>query len=127
MSGGSGTRLWPLSRKQYPKQFLPLVSNKTMLQETLLRLKGLKNLLEPIIICNIEHRFIVAEQCLQIGVKNPVILLEPIGRNTAPAIAAAAFQSIKNSNNSMENSFTSIFMPDQPFLNNKYVLFLCSG
>ena len=100
LSGGSGTRLWPLSRKQYPKQFLPLVSNKTMLQETILRLKGLKNLLEPIIICNIEHRFIVAEQCLQIGVKNPVILLEPIGRNTAPAIAAAAFQSIKNSNNS---------------------------
>jgi len=101
LSGGSGTRLWPLSRKQYPKQYLPLVSDNTMLQETILRLSGLDNLAEPIIICNEEHRFIVAEQCQQIDIKNPMILLEPIGRNTAPAIAAAAFQVQKISEDSI--------------------------
>ena len=101
LSGGSGTRLWPLSRKQYPKQYLPLVSDNTMLQETILRLSGLDNLAEPIIICNEEHRFIVAEQCQQINITNPTILLEPIGRNTAPAIAAAAIQAQKISEDSM--------------------------
>ena len=85
LSGGSGTRLWPLSRKQYPKQYLPLASDNTMLQETILRLKGLDNLADPIIVCNADHRFLVAEQCQQIGIKNPTILLEPVGRNTAPA------------------------------------------
>jgi len=95
LSGGSGTRLWPLSRKQYPKQYLPLVSDNTMLQETILRLSGLDNLADPIIICNADHRFLVAEQCQQINIKNPTILLEPVGRNTAPAIAAAASQSLK--------------------------------
>ena len=99
LSGGSGVRLWPLSRKQYPKQYLPLMGDNTMLQETILRLKGLDNLADPIIICNAEHRFIVAEQCQKIDIINPVILLEPIGRNTAPAIAAAAFHSIKDSDN----------------------------
>ena len=101
LSGGSGTRLWPLSRKQYPKQYLPLVSDNTMLQETILRLSGLDNLAEPIIICNEEHRFIVAEQCQQINITNSTILLEPIGRNTAPAIAAAAIQAQKISEDSM--------------------------
>jgi mannose-1-phosphate guanylyltransferase/mannose-6-phosphate isomerase len=96
LSGGSGTRLWPLSRKQYPKQYLPLASENTMLQETILRLKGLDNLADPIIVCNADHRFLVAEQCQQIGVKNPKILLEPVGRNTAPAIAAAALQSLRD-------------------------------
>jgi mannose-1-phosphate guanylyltransferase/mannose-6-phosphate isomerase len=95
LSGGSGTRLWPLSRKQYPKQYLPLTSNNTMLQETLLRLNGLDNLTDPIIICNAEHRFLVAEQCKVINIINPKILLEPVGRNTAPAIAAAALHCIK--------------------------------
>jgi mannose-1-phosphate guanylyltransferase/mannose-6-phosphate isomerase len=95
LSGGSGTRLWPLSRKQYPKQYLPLAGDNTMLQETILRLNGLDNLADPIIICNADHRFLVAEQCQQIDIKNPIILLEPIGRNTAPAIAAAALQSLK--------------------------------
>jgi mannose-1-phosphate guanylyltransferase/mannose-6-phosphate isomerase len=101
LSGGSGTRLWPLSRKQYPKQYLPLASDNTMLQETILRLKGLDNLADPIIVCNADHRFLVAEQCQQIGIKNPTILLEPVGRNTAPAIAAAALQSLKDSDGSM--------------------------
>jgi mannose-1-phosphate guanylyltransferase/mannose-6-phosphate isomerase len=95
LSGGSGTRLWPLSRKQYPKQYLSLAGDNTMLQETILRLEGLDNLAEPIIICNADHRFIVAEQCQKIDIKKPTILLEPVGRNTAPAIAAAALQSLK--------------------------------
>jgi len=101
LSGGSGTRLWPLSRKQYPKQYLPLASDNTMLQETILRLEGLDNLADPIIICNADHRFLVAEQCQQIDIKNPTILLEPIGRNTAPAIAAAALQSLKDTNDAV--------------------------
>ena len=100
LSGGSGTRLWPLSRKQYPKQYLPLTSDITMLQDTILRLNGLENLTDPIIICNADHRFLVAEQCQQINIKNPKILLEPVGRNTAPAIAAAALQSLKDSDDS---------------------------
>jgi mannose-1-phosphate guanylyltransferase/mannose-6-phosphate isomerase len=101
LSGGSGTRLWPLSRKQYPKQYLPLAGDNTMLQETILRLNGLDNLADPIIICNVDHRFLVAEQCQQIDITNPTILLEPIGRNTAPAIAAAALQSIKDTNDAV--------------------------
>ena len=101
LSGGSGTRLWPLSRKQYPKQYLPLAGDNTMLQETILRLSGLNNLANPIIICNADHRFLVAEQCQQIDIKNPTILLEPVGRNTAPAIAAAALQSINGSDDAV--------------------------
>jgi mannose-1-phosphate guanylyltransferase/mannose-6-phosphate isomerase len=100
LSGGSGTRLWPLSRKEYPKQYLPLAGDNTMLQETILRLNGLDNLTDPIIICNVGHRFLVAEQCQQIGIINPTILLEPVGRNTAPAIAAAVLQSLKDSDDS---------------------------
>ncbi len=101
LSGGSGTRLWPLSRKQHPKQYLPLAGDNTMLQETILRLSGLDNLADPIIICNADHRFLVAEQCQQIDIINPTILLEPLGRNTAPAIAAAALQCIKDSDNAV--------------------------
>ena len=101
LSGGSGTRLWPLSRKQYPKQYLHLAGDNTMLQETILRLNGLENLTNPVIVCNADHRFLVAEQCQQIDIKNPTILLEPIGRNTAPAIAAAALQSIKDTNDAV--------------------------
>jgi len=101
LSGGSGTRLWPLSRKEYPKQYLPLAGDNTMLQETILRLDGLDNLADPIIICNADHRFLVAEQCQQIDIASPTILLEPVGRNTAPAIAAAALQSIKGTNDAV--------------------------
>jgi mannose-1-phosphate guanylyltransferase/mannose-6-phosphate isomerase len=101
LSGGSGIRLWPLSRKQYPKQYLPLAGDNTMLQETILRLNGLDNLADPIIICNADHRFLVAEQCKQIDITNPTILLEPIGRNTAPAIAAASLQSLKTSDDAV--------------------------
>jgi len=108
LSGGSGTRLWPLSRKEYPKQYLPLAGDNTMLQETILRLSGLDNLADPIIICNADHRFLVAEQCQQIDIKNPVILLEPVGRNTAPAIAAAALQSI----NSLDDAVLLVLSAD---------------
>ena len=95
MSGGSGTRLWPLSRKKYPKQFLSLAGSETMLQQTLQRLEGIE-MHQPIIVCNEDHRFIVAEQLRQIGIERPSILLEPMGRNTAPAIAIAALQAIKS-------------------------------
>ena len=96
LSGGSGTRLWPLSRESYPKQFLALDSrtNKTLLQKTYERLLGLKGIRNPIIICNEDHRFIVAEQFREINIDPEAIILEPIGRNTAPAIAVAALQAI---------------------------------
>lgn len=91
MAGGSGTRLWPLSRGNYPKQFLALTAEATMLQQTLLRLKGLPHQ-APLLICNEDHRFIAAEQVRQLGLAGASILLEPVGRNTAPAIALAALQ-----------------------------------
>tara|TARA_B100000886_G_scaffold340441_1_gene310011 strand:+ start:604 stop:2064 length:1461 start_codon:yes stop_codon:yes gene_type:complete len=96
LSGGSGSRLWPLSRETYPKQYLNLneKNNYSLLQNTFLRLKGLKNLKDPIIISNQEQRFIVAEQMRQINVKPHSIMLEPIGKNTAPAIALAALKAM---------------------------------
>lgn len=90
LAGGSGTRLWPLSRTHYPKQLLKLFGEVTMLQQTLLRLRGLPDLAAPIVVCNEEHRFMVAEQLHEIGEKNASILLEPVARNTAPALAIAA-------------------------------------
>lgn len=89
LSGGSGTRLWPLSREKYPKQLLPLVGEGTMLQETVARLDGIADLADPIVVCNEEHRFAVAEQLRLMG-KRGQILLEPFGRNTAPATTLAA-------------------------------------
>lgn len=90
LSGGSGTRLWPLSRGQYPKQFLPLVSSYSMLQETVRRLSGVPDLKAPIAVCNEDHRFMMAEQLWEIGIKPAAIILEPVGKNTAPAVAMAA-------------------------------------
>ncbi len=102
LSGGSGTRLWPLSRKQRPKQFLPVVDEEnTLLQSTLLRLQGLKSLQAPIIVCNKDHRFMVAEQLHELGLEHQGILLEPIGRNTAPAIALSALHALKADPDSM--------------------------
>ncbi len=97
MAGGSGTRLWPLSRTAFPKQFLSLGYDETMLQQTVSRLEGL-NTTDPIIITNENHRFLVAEQLRQMG-QNASILLEPVGRNTAPAIALAAFQALGDNKN----------------------------
>lgn len=95
MAGGSGTRLWPLSRVQYPKQFLPLAfGGHTLLQATIQRLEGL-DVASPLLICNEEHRFLAAEQLRAIGRDDAQILLEPAGRNTAPAIALAAMQARK--------------------------------
>jgi mannose-1-phosphate guanylyltransferase/mannose-6-phosphate isomerase len=89
LAGGSGTRLWPLSRELYPKQFMQLVEPHTLLQNTLLRLAPLDGIQPPIVMCNEAHRFIVAEQLREIGVKPQAIVLEPVGRNTAPAAAVA--------------------------------------
>lgn len=90
LCGGSGTRLWPLSRTMLPKQFLPLVTRKTMLQETLLRLGGMTQLQAPLVVCSNDHRFLAAEQLREIGVTSMAQILEPAGRNTAPAVAVAA-------------------------------------
>ena len=90
LAGGTGSRLWPLSRVLYPKQFLPLVSDKTMLQETVLRFADNQTFARPIVLCNDEHRFIVAEQLRAIGVDPDAIVLEPAARSTAPAAAIAA-------------------------------------
>ncbi len=90
LSGGSGTRLWPLSRAAYPKQFLALAGDRTLLQDTVLRLDGVADMQAPLLICNEEHRFLVAEQMRGIGCRPRSILLEPVARNTAPAVALAA-------------------------------------
>ena len=97
LSGGSGKRLWPLSRSNYPKQYLNIEqkNNFSLLQNTYLRLRGLKNLDNPIIISNQEHRFIVAEQMREINVHAHSIILEPSGRNTAPAIALASIKALE--------------------------------
>lgn len=90
LSGGSGTRLWPLSREHYPKQLLALAGERTMLQQTALRLDGLSGVESPVLVCNEEHRFLVAEQLREIGKAPANIILEPAGRNTAPALTLAA-------------------------------------
>ncbi len=90
LSGGAGTRLWPMSRELYPKQLLPLAGDKTMLQETISRLDGLADIENPLIVCNDAHRFMVAEQIRQLDKQAHAIILEPCGRNTAPAVAIAA-------------------------------------
>lgn len=99
LSGGAGTRLWPLSREQYPKQLLSFLGEHTLLQQTVQRLEGLSRLVgqvaEPIIVCNEQHRFLVAEQLRSIDCHPDAILLEPIGRNTAPALTVAALASMK--------------------------------
>ncbi len=94
LSGGAGTRLWPLSRELYPKQFLPLVGERTMIQDTALRSIGLPDITAPIVVCNEAHRFLVAEQLRQVGVEPRSIMLEPAGRNTAPAVAIAALAAL---------------------------------
>lgn len=90
LSGGSGTRLWPLSRQLRPKQFLPLVDERTLFQNTVQRLHGIPQLADVLVVCNEEHRFMAAEQLRELGIRHQGILLEPVGRNTAPAIALAA-------------------------------------
>ncbi|BAO43533.1 mannose-1-phosphate guanylyltransferase/mannose-6-phosphate isomerase [Thiolapillus brandeum] len=98
LSGGSGTRLWPVSRKTHPKQFWPLVSDLSLLQMTCQRLQGYAGIQPPIVVCNSEHRFFVAHQLEEMGQQDAAILLEPVGRNTAPAIAVAALHARRNGN-----------------------------
>jgi mannose-1-phosphate guanylyltransferase/mannose-6-phosphate isomerase len=90
LCGGAGTRLWPLSREQHPKQLLRLTGERTLLQETVLRLQGIESLVPPLIVCNEEHRYVIAEQLAEIGVTPCAVLLEPVARNTAPALTLAA-------------------------------------
>lgn len=94
LSGGAGTRLWPLSRELYPKQLLALTGERTMLQQTALRLSGLAAA-APVVVCNDAHRFLVAEQLRQLRMSAKAVVLEPFGRNTAPAIALAALAALK--------------------------------
>ncbi len=94
LAGGTGTRLWPLSRDLFPKQLISLVSDHTMLQNTVLRLSGLGNMTPPIVLCNEKNRFMTAEQFRAIGITPEAIILEPVGRNTAPAIAVAALKAL---------------------------------
>ena len=99
LSGGSGTRLWPLSREIYPKQFHSLVGDRTLLQETVLRLEGLSGVpvsANPMVVCNSEHRFMAAEQMRAVGAKQPTVVLEPAGRNTAPALTLAALIAVQD-------------------------------
>lgn len=91
LSGGSGTRLWPVSRKSYPKQFCALLNDKTPFQETILRARMLGLKTDPIVVGNCDHRFIMAEQLREIGIENTTIILEPVARNSTAAMAAAAF------------------------------------
>ncbi|MGO8865028.1 MAG: mannose-1-phosphate guanylyltransferase/mannose-6-phosphate isomerase [Alphaproteobacteria bacterium] len=97
LSGGSGTRLWPLSRKAYPKHLLPLVSQHSLLQETVLRVGKGARFEPPVVICNEEYRFAIAEQLREIGVAPHAIVLEPLGRNTAPAVTVAALMAAERS------------------------------
>jgi len=109
LAGGGGTRLWPLSREHFPKQFLKLFGENTLLQNTLLRLDGLNTSIDvsdPLIICNEVHRFLVAEQCVQISRNISDIILEPKGRNTAPALTVASFRQ-----NEKQDDAVIIMMP----------------
>jgi len=101
LSGGSGSRLWPLSREHYPKPLLSLVSEKTLLQETANRLDGIEGLGDAVYVCNEEHRFLVAEQVAELGKKPATIILEPEGRNTAPALTLAALYLVQQDPDAM--------------------------
>lgn len=100
LSGGSGTRLWPLSRQSYPKQFLKLVGDDSLLQQTVKRLSG-PSFADPSVLANNDHRFIIAEQLQQVGAKARDIILEPVGRNTAPAALIAALRAGKSDENAI--------------------------
>ena len=120
LCGGSGTRLWPLSRESYPKQFLNLEesNNKSLLQNTCERILSIKNISDPILVCNKEHRFIAAEQLRNININPKSILLEPFGRGTAPAVAIAALKAKENS----ENPFLLVLSSDHIISNKENLI-----
>ena len=111
LAGGSGTRLWPMSRSLYPKQLINLYNTHTMLQNTLLRLSGLNDLGDPVVICNENHRFMTAEQIRRIDINNFKIILEPAARNTAPAIALAALIIDDNSKSETQQDPVMLVLP----------------
>src|SRR3954463_11597707 len=113
LSGGAGTRLWPLSRELLPKQLLALTGERTMLQETAARLVGFTGVAGPIVVCNEAHRFLVAEQLREMQLPPTAILLEPQGRNTAPAIALAAHAALA----SLEEDVLLLVLPADHTLN----------
>ena len=126
LCGGSGTRLWPLSRKSFPKQFLSLTSDDkdSLLQKTIKRVSNLKKISSPILVCNEEHRFLVAEQMRGINIKNFSILLEPFGRNTAPAIAISALKALEKN----DDPILLILSSDHEILNKeKFINTLNAG
>lgn len=113
LSGGSGTRLWPLSREAYPKQFLPLASEQTMLQATWQRVAPIAAR-GPLVIANEEHRFVASEQLQQVGAEPAAIILEPVGRNTAPAIAVAALEATRDGGDAL-----LLVLPSDHVINNE--------
>ena len=117
LCGGTGSRLWPLSRESYPKQYLSFdgINDKSLLQKTLQRMKGIENLKQPILICNEDHRFIVAQQMKAINVKPYSILLEPIGRNTAPAITISSLLALEKD----DDPIVIVLSSDHQIKNNK--------
>ncbi len=117
LSGGSGTRLWPVSRKTHPKQFWPLASEASMLQETCKRLDGHDCAEDPIVVCNTDHRFFVAHQLGQLGLKNTSIILEPMGRNTAPATAIAALHALESRTTEDDNDPILLILPADHVIN----------
>ena len=126
LCGGSGTRLWPLSRQSFPKQFLSLTSNDkdSLLQKTIKRISNIKKISSPILICNEEHRFLVAEQMRGININNSSIILEPFGRNTAPAITISALKALENN----DDPILLILSSDHEILNNeKFINTLNAG
>lgn len=114
LCGGNGTRMWPLSRSAYPKQYLALHGEQTLVQQTAARLDGLANVAAPIIITNNEQRFLVAEQMLAAGIQPQAMLLEPMGRNTAPAVAVAAWQALQHDANAVLLVLPSDHVIQQP-------------
>ena len=111
LAGGSGTRLWPLSRELYPKQFLTLLGQRSLLQETIFRLDGIEHIAPPIIVCNEEHRFLVAEHTRQMNITPASIILESEGRNTAPALTLAALYLADSSRNLDDTDPVMLVMP----------------
>jgi mannose-1-phosphate guanylyltransferase/mannose-6-phosphate isomerase len=110
LSGGAGTRLWPLSRELYPKQLLALTGERTMLQQTALRLEGLAAT-APVVVCNEAHRFLVAEQLRQLNLEPRAMVLEPFGRNTAPAIALAAHAALRTTQDTPDADPVLLVLP----------------
>ena len=106
LCGGAGTRLWPMSRHLYPKQLLSIDVEKTLLQNTALRIEGLEGVKKTIVVCNKDHRFMIAEQLYSMGVKDCMLILEPEGKNTAPAIAVACMYA-----NSLEEDPVVLALP----------------